>query len=79
MPDIPGKYTVIANFAGTEAYYPSSSETSFVVDPAGTTPNPTAVPIQSTTDQYFIPAVAGIGILIVACFAITILLLRKRP
>ena len=30
-PDIPGNYTVIATFAGTNAYWPSSAETHFAV------------------------------------------------
>ena len=37
IPDIPGDYAVIANFAGTNAYWPSSSMTSFNV--AGSTPD----------------------------------------
>ena len=28
-PDISGNYTVIANFAGSESYYPSSAATAF--------------------------------------------------
>ncbi len=79
-PDIQGKYTVIATFAGSESYYPSSSETSFAVDPDAPTAAPTATPIQSTmVDQYFVPAVAGIIAAIAIGFAITILVLRKRP
>ena len=46
-PDISGKYTVIATFAGSEAYYSSAQETSFVVDPAAPTPAPTDAPAQS--------------------------------
>ena len=33
-PDIAGKYTVIASFAGSNSYWPSFAETSFAVDPA---------------------------------------------
>ena len=40
-PDITGKYTVIATFTGTKAYYGSSAETSFAVDAAAATPAPT--------------------------------------
>jgi hypothetical protein len=44
----------------------------------------TAVPQLATTapsmtEQYFLPAVIGIALLIVVCFAVTLLLLRKRP
>ena len=38
-PNIEGKYQVIATFAGTQSYYPSSAETSFAVDPATPTPS----------------------------------------
>jgi outer membrane protein assembly factor BamB len=44
-PDIPGKYTVIATFAGSESYWPSYAETAMVVQeapPATPTPTPAA-------------------------------------
>ena len=79
-PDITGKYIVVATFAVSESYYPSSSETSFAVDPTAPIAAPTATPVQSTmVDQYFVPAVAGIIAAIAIGFAITILVLRKRP
>jgi hypothetical protein len=79
-PDITGKFTVIASFAGSESYWPSYAETSFAVDPAAPTAGPTAEPIQSAADMYFVPAVAGIIISIFIVGAIlAILLLRKRP
>jgi hypothetical protein len=78
-PDITGKYTVIATFAGSESYYPSSSETSFAVDPAPITPAPTATPATSAADLYFVPATAGLFIAIIIVGALlAILLLRKR-
>jgi hypothetical protein len=43
------------------------------------TPAPTAEPVQSTTDMYFVPAVAGIIVAIAIGFAITIIVQRKRP
>jgi hypothetical protein len=79
VPDIEGKYTVYASFGGSEAYWPSHAVTAFAVDPAAATPVPTEAPAQSMSDMYFVPAVAGIIVAIVACFAITILVLRKRP
>ncbi len=79
-PDIEGKYTVVATFAGSESYWPSTSETSFAVDPAAPTTAPTQAPAQSAADMYFVPAVAGIIVAIAIGFAITILVvLRKRP
>ena len=78
-PDIEGKYTVIATFGGSGSYWPSHAETAFVVEAAA--PTPTAQPIvaQSSTEMYIL----GIGIaLIIAIaigFAVTILILKKRP
>jgi outer membrane protein assembly factor BamB len=79
-PDIPGKYTVIASFTGTAGYWPSNAETAFAVDPAAATPTPTEQPVQSMSDMYFMPAVAGIiaSIFIVGAI-LAILVLRKRP
>ena len=79
LPDIEGNYIVIATFAGTKGYWPSYSETSFTVDAAAPTQAPTQPPQTSMVEQYFVPAIAGIAILIIACFAVTLLLLRKRP
>jgi outer membrane protein assembly factor BamB len=79
-PDVPGEYKIIASFAGSKAYYASQCQTAaFVAELA--TANPTTSPLKeaSMVDQYFVPAVAGIAVLIVACFAVTLLLLRKRP
>ncbi len=80
MPDIPGKYTVLVNFAGSKAYWGSSAESAFVVDAA---PEATAAPdvsqSNSAADLYFVPAVIGLLIAIVAVGLMTVLLLRKRP
>jgi hypothetical protein len=78
-PDIEGKYTVYASFTGSQSYWPSHAVTAFNVDPAAPTPAPTAEPVQSTADIYFVPAVAGIIVAIAIGFAITILVLKKRP
>ena len=79
-PDIPGKYTVFASFAGTNSYWPSSSETSFAVDPAPPAhATPTPAP-QSASDMYFVPAVAGLFVAIFVVGALlALLLLRKHP
>jgi hypothetical protein len=78
-PDIEGSYTVIATFAGSNSYWPSSSETSFAVDPTAPTQAPTAAPAQSTADMYFVPAVAGIIVAIIIVGVVILLALRKRP
>jgi hypothetical protein len=79
-PDVPGNYTVIATFAGSGSYYSSSAQTYFYASNAPTaTAAPTPMP-QSAADLYFVPAVVGIIIAIVAVGAVMILLmLRKRP
>ncbi len=78
-PDITGDYTVVANFAGSQSYYGSSSETSFTVgNPAPTaTTAPTTAP--SMADTYFIPAIAGLFVFMAIIGLAIILVLRKRP
>jgi hypothetical protein len=79
-PDIEGTYYVIGTFEGSESYWPSNAETSFVVDPATPTHAPTQAPAQSTADMYFVPAVAGIIVAFVIVVALQVLmLLKKRP
>jgi hypothetical protein len=79
-PDIEGAYTVYASFGGSESYWPSQATTAFNVDPAAATPAPTEAPVQSTADMYFVPAVAGIIVVIIIGFVIMALLLfKKRP
>jgi len=77
-PDIPGKYTVIATFTGSNSYYASYAETTFGVDQA---PEPTVAPTAppaSMAETY----ITGFGIAIIAAIAIVgvvlALLLRKR-
>ena len=79
VPDIEGKYTVIATFAGSESYWPSSSETSFAVDHAAPTPSPYPVVNLPPTDMYIAASVAAIIIAIVIVGVILALMLRKRP
>jgi len=75
-PDITGKYTVIATFAGSESYWPSSAETSFAVDPAAPTASPYPVVNLPPTETYF--AISAVAI-IVAIAIVGLLMLRKRP
>lgn len=78
IPDIPGKYTVYASFAGSEAYWPSNAETAFSVDEALPPPAEPEPEPPSMTDTYVI----GIGIAIIIAIAIvgaiTVVLLRKK-
>jgi hypothetical protein len=78
-PDIPGTYQVIAQFGGTKGYWPSYQETVFTVTEPAPTAAPTEAPAQSAADLYFVPATAGIVVLIIVGFAIIgLLILRKR-
>jgi hypothetical protein len=78
-PEVPGLYTIIAKFAGSESYWPSQAETAINVEEAPTTtvaPTPLA---ESVADTYFVPAIADIFIFVGIVGAIIVLLLRRRP
>ncbi len=75
-PDIEGKYTVIARFAGTNGYWPSYSETSFAVDPAPATASPYPEISLPPTETYF---VASTAVIIIAIAIVGLLALRRRP
>ncbi|MCW4046373.1 MAG: PQQ-binding-like beta-propeller repeat protein [Candidatus Bathyarchaeota archaeon] len=78
-PDIPGKFTVIARFAGSESYGSSYAEAAFnVVDAPAATPEPTPTPA-SMADLYFMPMSIGMIVAIIVVGALIILMLRKRP
>ncbi len=80
-PDIPGNYTVYASFAGSNSYWPSSAETSFVATAALTAPTPT-VATQSnlaTTTDIMTYIVVGVVAIIIAIAIATVLILRKHP
>ena len=78
-PDITGSYTVIATFAGSNSYYPSSAETSFVATAAASTASPYPQITLPPTEMYIVAGVVAIIVAIAIGFAITILVLRKRP
>jgi outer membrane protein assembly factor BamB len=79
-PDIEGKYNVYATFEGSESYWPSHAVTAFNVDPVAPTATPQPLAERSVSDQYFVPAVAGIIIAIAIVGAVlALLLLKKRP
>jgi hypothetical protein len=75
-PDIPGKFTVIASFEGTNGYWPSYAEAAFTVMEAPEATPPPTPPPASMTDTY----VAGFGIAIIIAIVIgfALLLLKKR-
>ena len=79
-PDVPGQYTVITSYQGTNSNYPSYSETSFYVNSAPAATNaPTATPT-SVADMYFVPAIAGLFVvIIIEAIVLALLMLRKHP
>jgi hypothetical protein len=78
MPEVPGKYTIIATFEGSEAYYGSFAETAINVEEApAATPAPTPTPA-SVADMYLVPGIIGLIVAIAVVGAIIVLMLRKR-
>ena len=73
-PTIAGNFTVFATFAGTQGYWPSSSETSFVATSAATPPPPTATAqsglASNATVEYGIVAIIIVIIVIGAILAV---------
>ena len=76
--DIPGKYTIIATFAGSNSYWPSHATTAVSVDPSA---EPTAIPTEalvSMADTYIVPIGVAIIITVIIVGAMLALLMRKR-
>jgi hypothetical protein len=77
-PEVPGAYTVIATFEGSESYYGSYAETFIGVEDApASTPAPAATPAPMT-DTYVMGFGIGMIIAIVIVGLLLFLLLRKR-
>ncbi|HLN89750.1 MAG TPA: hypothetical protein VK253_06760, partial [Candidatus Binatia bacterium] len=79
-PDIPGDFTVIAAFTGTNGYWPSSAEDGFkVMEKPSATITPTPAPA-SSSDLYLLPGIIAIIVVVVIVGAIlALLMMRKRP
>lgn len=75
-----GTYTIVASFGGSNSYFSSTAETAMAYDlPAAPTVAPTAIPA-SVADTYFVPAIAGLFVLIIIVLVVVVaLMLRKRP
>ena len=77
-PIVPGDFTVIATYEGSNSYYGSSAEAHFYASEAPQpTPEPTPAPA-SLADIYILPGIIGIIIAIVVVGLVIILMLRKR-
>ncbi len=79
-PKIPGNFMVTATFANTQSYYGSSAKAAFYASDNAPTAAPTATPAKSVADTYFVPAIAGLFVLIIIVLVLMVLMmLRKRP
>jgi hypothetical protein len=76
-PEVPGEYTIVATFCGSEAYYGSMAKTAVGVVDVPTTPPPTEAPADPTGT---IVTGFGIGIIIavVVIGLVIIMMLRRR-
>jgi energy-coupling factor transporter ATP-binding protein EcfA2 len=77
-PDIPGKYTIIATFPGSNSYYGSSANTAMGIVELPTTLQPSAQPLNAS-DPNLIYAAAAIIIAIIIVGIVLALIIRKRP
>jgi hypothetical protein len=75
-PDIPGNFTVVAMFAGSNSYYSSNAETHFYASAAAATPPPPQYPVPF--DYTWTIILAAVAVIIVVIIATIILLLRKK-
>ena len=78
-PDIAGNYTVVANFEGTQSYYPSSAETSFFASSPVLTASPQAVAAQPPTEMYIAIGVVAIIIAVAIVGALMLTAIKRRP
>ena len=78
-PDIPGKYSVTAVFEGTQGYWPSYATAAFNVMEAHPTASPAPTAAPSMVEQFFLPSIIGLFVLIIVVAVVMILLIRKRP
>jgi hypothetical protein len=77
-PEVPGKYTVYASFAGSKAYYGSQAEEAINVEQApAATPPPTPTPAPMT-DTYVLGFGIAMLIAIVVIGLVIILLVRRQ-
>jgi hypothetical protein len=75
VPEVPGKYTVIATFPGSAGYYGSFSETAIIVEEAPLPPAPEEPMVLPPTETYITAATIAI---IIAIAIVGLLLFRKR-
>ncbi len=79
-PTIPGTYTIIATFAGSNSYYGSTAQTTMLFN-AAPTPVPTAAPVSglATMSGLTYGIIAAVIAIIIAIAIVGLLLIRKKP
>ena len=77
-PDITGKFTVIATFAGSKSYYASYAETAFVVDNAPEAPATPEYPVVPDNTVLLYGILGGVIAAIVIGIAAVLISMRKR-
>jgi hypothetical protein len=79
-PDIPGDFTLIAAFAGSNSYYGSTAETHFYASLPAATVAPTATPVTglATSSDVMYIGVAVIVVVIIIGVVLAVLMMRKR-
>jgi outer membrane protein assembly factor BamB len=79
-PKVSGNYQIIATFAGSKSYGPSSDTAYLKIgESTATTPTVTNAQPVSVADTYFVPAIAGLFVLIIIVLALVLLsMFRKR-
>jgi outer membrane protein assembly factor BamB len=79
-PTIPGTYTIIATFGGSNSYYSSTAQTTMLFNQP-TPVTPTAAPVTglATTSDLTIGIAAAVIAIIIAIAIVGLLILRKKP
>lgn len=77
-PIVSGKYTIIASFTGSGAFYGSSAETAINVEETIEPTAPPTEPPASAADLYMLPSTIGIIAAIVVVGLLLIMMIRKR-
>jgi hypothetical protein len=78
-PTVPGDYTVLATFAGTNGYWPSNTETTFnIMQSSHPTIAPTPITATLTSSDLMTVAIAIIVVIIIVGAVLAILMLRKH-
>ena len=77
-PDIPGKYNVVAVFAGSESFYSSNAESAFVADAAPAAPVTPETPVDNTPTMITYAAIGIIAAIAIVGIILALLVLRKH-